>query len=69
MSGGYHPWSKFNAHRWSNLNARRHPKQYPGTNDAYDLAMINWLVDELLLSKPSPFPCDDDFINNDCEDD
>ena len=23
MSGGYHPWSKFNAHRWSNLNARR----------------------------------------------
>ncbi|MFW5397894.1 MAG: IstB-like ATP binding protein [Candidatus Accumulibacter regalis] len=24
MSGGYHPWSKFNAHRWSNLNARRH---------------------------------------------
>ncbi|WP_434513826.1 glycosyltransferase [Dechloromonas sp. ARDL1] len=25
MSGGYHPWSKFNAHRWSNLNARRQP--------------------------------------------
>ena len=24
MSGGYHPWSKVNAHRWSNLNARRH---------------------------------------------
>lgn len=23
MSGGYHPWSKFNAHGWSNLNARR----------------------------------------------
>ena len=23
MSGGYHPWSKFSAHRWSNLNARR----------------------------------------------
>lgn len=23
MSGGYHTWSKFNAHRWSNLNARR----------------------------------------------
>ena len=23
MSGGYHPWSKFNAHRWSDLNARR----------------------------------------------
>ncbi len=27
MSGGYHPWSKFNAHRWSNLNARRHTEQ------------------------------------------
>ncbi len=26
MSGGYHPWSKFNEHRWSNLNARRHPE-------------------------------------------
>ena len=25
MSGGYHPWSKFNAHGWSNLNARRQP--------------------------------------------
>ena len=24
MSGGYHTWSKFNEHRWSNLNARRH---------------------------------------------
>ncbi len=24
MSGGYHPWSKFNEHRWSDLNARRH---------------------------------------------
>ncbi len=23
MSGGYHTWSKFNAHRWSNLNERR----------------------------------------------
>ncbi len=33
MSGGYHPWSKFNAHRWSNLNARRHRLFYlaPGT--------------------------------------
>ncbi len=28
MSGGYHPWSKFNAHRWSNLNARR--QVFPG---------------------------------------
>ena len=25
MTGGYRPWSKFNAHSWSNLNARRHP--------------------------------------------
>jgi hypothetical protein len=24
MTAGYHPWSKFNAHRWSVLNARRH---------------------------------------------
>ena len=23
MSGGYHPWSKFTAHRWSKFNARR----------------------------------------------
>lgn len=23
MSGGYHAWSKFNAHRWSDLNERR----------------------------------------------
>ena len=25
MTGGYRPWSKFNAHSWSLLNARRHP--------------------------------------------
>ena len=25
MTGSYRPWSKFNAHSWSNLNARRHP--------------------------------------------
>ena len=24
MTGGYRPWSKFNAHSWSLLNARRH---------------------------------------------
>ena len=24
MTGGYRPWSKFNAHSWSILNARRH---------------------------------------------
>jgi hypothetical protein len=22
MTGGFHPWSIFNEHRWSNLNAR-----------------------------------------------
>ena len=26
MSGGYHPWSKFNAHGWSKFNARRQAK-------------------------------------------
>jgi len=54
---------------FSSCYINRNPKQYPGTNDAYDLALINWLVDELLLSKPSPFPFDHDFINNDYEDD
>jgi len=24
MTNGYRPWSKFNAHSWSVLNARRH---------------------------------------------
>jgi hypothetical protein len=24
MTGGFSPWSKFNAHSWSVLNARRH---------------------------------------------
>ena len=24
MTSGYRPWSKFNAHSWSILNARRH---------------------------------------------
>jgi len=24
MTSGYRPWSKFNAHQWSNLNARGH---------------------------------------------
>ncbi|MGH8592213.1 MAG: hypothetical protein ACREXX_23735, partial [Gammaproteobacteria bacterium] len=25
-SHGFHPWSKFNEHGWSNFNARRHVK-------------------------------------------
>lgn len=29
MTGGYRPWSKFNAHSWSLLNARRHCKEWP----------------------------------------
>jgi S-adenosylmethionine synthetase len=41
MSGGYHPWSKFNAHRWSNLNARRH----------FDLTPRG-IVDSLKLCRP-----------------
>jgi len=28
MTGGYRPWSKFNAHSWSLLNARRHVQSH-----------------------------------------
>jgi hypothetical protein len=29
-SGGYHTWSKFNAHRWSVLNAQKHLPRLTG---------------------------------------
>ena len=33
MTGGYRPWSKFNAHSWSLLNARRQsPRRANGGN-------------------------------------
>ncbi len=36
--------------------ANRDPEQYKSANDGYDSALLNFLVDSLLLGKPSPFP-------------
>ena len=51
MSGGYHPWSKFNAHRWSNLNARRqykaeliHRRAPWKTRESVELATLEWVA-------------------------
>lgn len=41
---------------FSHCSINRNPKQYGGKNDAHDLAMINWLVNELLLRKETPMP-------------
>ena len=40
MSGGYHTWSKFNEHRWSNLNARRHIQRF-GTTPRYSDSVVH----------------------------
>lgn len=34
----------------------RNPEQYPETDDAYDLRLLSFLIDRLLLEKPVPFP-------------
>jgi hypothetical protein len=47
---------------FSHCRINRNLKQYPGKSNEYDLSMINWLVDELLLGKPSPQPIEPEFI-------
>ena len=46
MTGGYRPWSKFNAHSWSILNARRHRAIQNETRGAVQAMEIG--VDEVV---------------------
>ena len=44
------------AEAWVN----RDPNQYKGTDDAYDAALISFLIDNFLLGKRTPFPLPSD---------
>lgn len=43
-------------YRATRFVANRHPEQYRGTDDAYDLQLLSHLIDRLLLGRFSPFP-------------
>ena len=57
MSGGYHPWSKFNAHRWSDLNARRQAPKLAAINAA--LRVMERRAKLLGLDKPTKLAATD----------
>jgi hypothetical protein len=44
------------AEAWVN----RDPNQYKGTDDAYDVALLSFLMDNFLLGKRTPFPLPSD---------
>lgn len=42
----------------------RDPDQYTETNEAYDIALLNYLIDRLLLGKDLPFPVPGDIADD-----